>query len=91
VVAERQTKLLEKILSVFEKTADCLSLELTAPLDKPLIDKNQVMDYLKISDAAYRWSIRSGRLSLMGFDQIDWYRKRDASSVLEKNQRKGRQ
>lgn len=87
---EQQVILSEKLLNSHERTESLLERELAALLDEPLMDKNDVMHHLNISDATYRRYVDNGKLNPMNLGKIDWYNRRDLAQQLEESRRKGR-
>lgn len=55
-----------------------------------MLNKNQVMSLLHISDTTYRRYVKSGRLKPMRLHGIDMYREDDLIQELEESRRKGR-
>lgn len=61
-----------------------------ADKSSPMLNKQDVMAYLKISDATYRRYVKDGRLTPINLRGIDMYREEDLQRELEESRRKGR-
>lgn len=87
---DMQCKDMKRLHELLERTYELWSEELIALLDEPLLDKNDVMEILRISDATYRRYVDGGKLDPMRLERLDWYYKRDLAKQLEASRLKGR-
>lgn len=59
-------------------------------INKPILNKFEVMSILRISDSTYRRYVDKGLLRPMTLSGIDMYYEKDLENALELSRRKGR-
>ncbi|NGM60485.1 helix-turn-helix domain-containing protein [Sphingobacterium sp. SGG-5] len=86
---EEFLQLLKGMHALLTEINDMVSQEKAQRLEK-LLNKNEVMAYLNISDATYRRYVDKGTLKPMCLGGIDLYYIPDLHEALEISRRKGR-
>lgn len=81
---------LKDIYHILTEIRDLYALPHRSLDDDRLLDKQQVISMLNISDTTYRRYVKAGRLRPMRLHGIDMYREDDLLQELRESRRKGR-